>query len=195
MRATLFFTVFLATGLLAGCGNSPKARFYTLSPDRTLVATGSAVQVPVMVGPVTVPDLVDRPQIVTRLAGNEVAIDEFGRWAEPLKGGIAHVIASDLGALLGSQHVSVFDAGEDVGQAWRVRVDVMRFDSIPGDAVTIEALWTVRPPGKLAPVMGRSIAREPVQGRTNDALVAAHERVLGSVSRDISLAIRSHVVP
>jgi len=66
---------------------------------------------------------------------------------------MARVIAADLAELLGSERVSMFDAGSDVVSVWRVRVDVVRFDSMPGTAAIIEALWTVRPPGKSAPVI------------------------------------------
>lgn len=194
-RAIPFYIALLMAGLLAACGSSPKARFYTLGPDTTLATTGSVMQVPLVVNPVTVPDTVDRPQIVTLLASNEVSIDEFGRWAEPLRGGIARAIAGDLSALLGSQNVSVYDSGGDAGRTWRVRVDIMRFDSAPGEAVAIEALWTVKPPGKEAPITGRSMARERVTSRSTDALVAAHDRALAAVSRDICMAIRSRAVP
>lgn len=181
----------LMAGLLGGCGSSPTARFYTLSPDATLTGDGAAVPVHVVINPVTVPELVDRPQIVTRVAGNQVSLDEFARWAEPLKSDIARVIAADVGQLLGSPRVNVFDAGAAVAPAWRVRVDVMRFESVPADSVTIEALWAVRPPGKTAAVTGRSVARERVQGQGYDAIVAAHDRAIAAVSRDIASAIRT----
>lgn len=178
-------------GGLAGCGSSPIARFYTLKPDATLTSASDAVPLHVVVNPVTIPDLVDRPQIVTQGAGNQVSLDEFARWGEPLKGDIARVIAADLGVLLGSQRVSVFDTGPDFSSAWHVRVDVMRFDSMPGDAVTVDAQWTVWPPKQSSPVTGHSLEHEPVQGQGYDAVVAAHDRALAAVSRDIASAIRT----
>lgn len=190
-RNPSLLAVVLMAGLLGGCGSSPTARFYTLKPDATLTGAGDSMPLHVVVNPVTIPDLVDRPQIVTRVAGNQVSLDEFARWAEPLKGDIARVIAADLGALLGSERTSVFDTGSAVPPAWRVRVDVLRFDSMPGDAVTVEAQWTVWPPKKSVPVTGRSLEHEPVQGQGYDALVAAHDRALAAVSRDIASAIRT----
>ncbi len=192
-RIDVIIVAIAAAGLLGGCGSSPKASFYTLAPDATLASTGNTAPVRVVIGPVTVPDLIDRPQIVTRAAGSRVDIDEFARWAEPLKTDIARVIAADLGRLLGSAQVNVFDAGAGAAPAWRVRVDVMRFDSMPGDSVTIDVQWTIRPPGKSDVVMGRSVAYEPVKGPGYDALVTAHDRALVSVSRDIASAIRTNL--
>lgn len=188
IRVQVLPFVVLLAGLLGGCGTSPTARFYTLSPDAAL--SGTAAPVHVVVNPVTVPELVDRPQIVTRIADNQVSFDEFARWAEPLKVNIARVIAADVGQLLGAARVNLFDTGVETATAWRVRVDVMRFESTPGESVTIDALWAVRAPGKEA-ILGRSVVREPVQGQGYDVLTAAHDRALAKVSRDIASAIRA----
>jgi uncharacterized lipoprotein YmbA len=174
-----------AITLLAAC-SSPRSNFYTLSPDTTLESAGAPLSVSVVVGPVTVPDLVDRPQLVTRVSGNEVKLNEFARWGEPLKSGVADVIAADLTRLLGSQRVSVSSQMVAGTEAYRVRVDILQFDSMPG-----EALWTVRVTGRTALLTGRSTIREPVQGADDAALVAAHSRALAAVSRDIAAAIRS----
>ncbi|MDN0077172.1 PqiC family protein [Crenobacter sp. SG2303] len=192
IRLILFVILALFAALLEGCSSSPKASFYTLSPAATLAPSGAAMPLHVVVSPVTVPDLVDRPQIVTRLAGDEVALNEFARWAAPLKSDIARVIAADLAQQLGSDHVSMFDSGSDTASTWRVRVDIVRFDSVPGTAVTVEALWTVRPPGRATPVLGRTVAQEPVKEQGYGALVAGHDRALATVSRDIASAIRTN---
>jgi len=180
--------------LLAAC-SSPSSRFYTLNPDTTpdpAPAAGAAAEpVSIVVGPVTIPDLVDRPQIVTRVSTNEVKLNEFARWADSLKTNIARVIAADLRAQLATDQVTVLGVGANSAPAWRVRVDVTRFESEPAVAVSIDAMWTVQPPGKQAPITGRSAVREPVTGDGFDALVSAHSRALAAVSRDIAATIRS----
>ena len=60
----------------------------------------------------------------------------------------------------------------------------------PADALTIEALWAVRP-SQGAPKNGRSVVREPTSGDGYDVLVSAHSRAPTAVSRDIAEAIRS----
>lgn len=178
-------------GLLGACGSSPTASFYTLTVDTTLTPMSSTMPVHVVVNPVTVPDVVDRPQIVTRMGNNQVVLNEFARWGEPLKADIARTIAGDLATLLASDHVSVFNMGVDAAGTWRVRVDVMRFDATPGEAITIEALWAVFPPGKPLPVAGKSLVRQPIDGHGYDALVSAADRALGAVSRDIAGVIHA----
>jgi uncharacterized lipoprotein YmbA len=71
-----------------------------------------------------------------------------------------------------------------------VRVDIQQFESVPGDAVTVDAHWSVRRFGDDNALTGRSLVREPVTGGDWNALVAAHSRALASVSRDIAKAIQ-----
>lgn len=188
-RSMCSWGALLCVLVLAAC-SSPRANFYTLSPDATLERTGAALPVSVVVGPVTVPELVDRPQLVTRLSDNQVVLNEFSRWGEPLKSGVADAIAGDLARLLGSERVSVSSQTVAGTEACRVRVDIVRFDSMPGDAVAVDALWTVKVAGRDALITGRSTVREKVSGPDDAALIAAHSRALASVSRDIAAAIR-----
>lgn len=183
------FASLVAAALLAAC-SSPRTNFYTLNADPALETTGASISVPVVVGPVTVPELVDRPQLVTRLSGNEVQLNEFSRWGEPLKTGVADVIAADLSRLLGASRVSASSQSVAGTDMFRVRVDIVQFDSMPGDSVAIDAMWTVRVEGHERLITGRSTVREQVQGTDDAALVAAHSRALASVSRDIAAAIR-----
>lgn len=186
----------LLAALVAGC-RSPGTGFYRLSADPSLTATTPrAVSRPVIVGPVTVPDLVDRPQIVTRNTNNEVTLNEYARWGEPIKSSIADAIAGDLTLLLGSDKVAVASRAIFDPQALRVRVDIQQFESVPGDAVVIDAHWAVRRFGDESPAAsGRSLVREPVSGPDWNALAAAHSRALASVSRDIATAIARDATP
>lgn len=188
-RVLVPFVLVLLTWSLGGCGSSPASSFYRLKPDATLTSMGAAAPLYVVVNPVTIPALVDRQQIVVSLADNQVWPNEFQRWAEPLKGNIQRTIAGNLAALLGTEHVSVYEADSGGFPTWRVRVDIMQFDSVPGKAATVDALWTIWPPGKATPIAGHTLAQEPAQAQAYDALVAAHDRALGAVARDIAAAI------
>lgn len=125
-----------------------------------------------------------------RAGANQVNINEFARWAEPLKSQIPHVIAADLAQMLNSPRVSAYPIVGDA-TAYRVRIDVQRFDATLGDAVAVDALWSVSPPGKSSPLTGRTTVREPCSSGDYDALVAAYSRALATVSRDIAARISS----
>jgi uncharacterized lipoprotein YmbA len=192
MRSLLLIAAVLAVSVLGGCASSPQAAFYTLSPERAQAPVDPGVAaLAVSIGPVAVPDLVDRPQLVLRVNATQVRIDEFARWAEPLKSQVGNVIAADLAQLLPGAQVSSYPQWADRATAYQVSVDVQRFDSAPGDAAAVSVLWLVRPPKQGTPVSGRSIVSEPAGAPGYDALVAAHSRALAAVCRDIAAAIRS----
>lgn len=176
----------------AACGRSPGVTFYTLTamtPEATAPTTAPHA---VAVGPVTLPELIDRPQLVIRVAANRVEILETHRWAESLQSEIPRVLAENLARLLRPARVSAYQQNASRDAEYRVLVDIQRFESIPGDGVTIEALWSVRRTAiGAAPKNGRSLVREPVRGMGYDALTAAHSRALAAISNDIAQAMRS----
>ncbi len=145
----------------------------------------------VSVGPVSVPAAVDRPQIVVRLGPNQVAIDEFHRWASSLPDAIARVVAENLAAMLGTPNVTVFSQPTASGARYRVLVDVLRFESAPGEAALLDAVWTVRNTKDGTTRSGRTTVSEPVPDREYASLAAAHSRALGRLSADLAGAIQA----
>jgi uncharacterized protein len=174
----------------AGCGPSATARFYTLTSTAT-AQDGPATSYAVAVGPVSVPGAVDRPQFVVQVTPNSLGLEEFNRWAAPLNEGIARVVAGDLTVLLGTTEVATVPLPPGFVPAYRVTIDVQRFESTPGKGVVVDAVWVVRKSAGGNPRLGRTVASDTVEGGGFDALAAAHSRALAKVSSDIAVAIRA----
>ena len=187
----LIFTAAIAV-FAAGCTSAP-SKFYTL--NSAAVSDGkSQANYAVVVGPVSVPAEVDRPQFTVQVAPNRVEIDEFNRWAEPLNENIARVIAVDLSTLLGTPRVAAVSLA-NFEPAYRVTIDIQKFESEPGRAAQVEAVWVVRKSVGGIIFSGRTDANEPVKGDGYDALAAAHSRALARISSDIAAAIRADAKP
>ncbi len=182
-------SIALAAGVAAACGTSPPTRYYTLASTAT-PERAPAARYAVLVGPVSVPASVDRPEFVVDVAPNRVEVEEFDRWAAPLGESIARTVAGDLSILLGTPDVATAPFA-NFDPAYRVTIDVQRFDSRPGDSVLVEAVWVVRGAGGGSTRSGRTVAREVPQGQGFDALAAAHSRALVKLSSDIAAAIRA----
>jgi len=192
-RTSAWTAVLLAAATLAGCSTPPKTNFYTLIPAASAPARADAKPpYSVAIGPVGVPESLDRPQMVIRTGANQVTIAEFERWAGPLKNEIALAIAGNLRPLLGG--ASVFAYPQGLGADVSVSIDVQRFDSALGEAATVEVLWQVRR-GKGSPRNGRSQVREATSGAGYDALVSAHGKALAAISGEIAAAIRATQTP
>jgi len=174
--------------LTAGCASTPESRFYTLSPTTSGPAAASS-DVSVAVGPVSVPAVVDRPQIVVSLGPNRVWLDEFNRWASPLQDDIARVVAENLVVLLGTPRVSRASQTLSMGSSYRAVVAVEGFESAPGETARLDAVWTVSRLKDGASRTGRTTVREPATEKGYEALAAAHSRAVGRLSRDIADAV------
>jgi uncharacterized lipoprotein YmbA len=187
-RIAQLISIALAAVVAVGCSTAP-SKFYSLSS--TSAADGTPpTAVAVMVGPVTIPASVDQPEFVVQVAANRVQVDEFNRWVAPLGDAIARAVAGDLVVLLGTPEVASNQLANFVPD-YRVTIDVQRFESVPGNAATLEAVWTVRKTVGGEIRSGRTVAREPVQGQSYDALAAAHSQALAQMSTDIATAIRA----
>ena len=68
---------------------------------------------------------------------------------------------------------------------WQVRVDVQRFESLPGREARIESSWSVLPPRNAAPLTCRSTLRESVADAGVPALAAAHRRGVARLADEI----------
>jgi uncharacterized lipoprotein YmbA len=181
----------VAATLPAGCASAPPERLYTLSAAAPARAAGEDVPAEgptVVVAPAAVPDLVDRPQLVTFVDGHRVVILEQQRWAEPLRAGISRVVADGLGRQLGTTRVSTRDEALQRPDC-RVYLDVRRLDVRRGGVVDLDALWTVACADGVTRT-GRSVAREPIRGDTTDAMVVAQGRALQAIARDVGHALR-----
>lgn len=190
------FCAAVALSLVAACSTTPPTRFYALEA----VAVAAAAPAPragqaattVAVRTVALPGAVDRPQFVVRAGDARVNLDEFNRWAGPLRDEIARVVAGNLAAELGSTVVTA-SAALPATSDLVVLLDVQRFDAKTGEGVEIDIVWIVRraldePQGR----SGRSVVREQANGAGYEALVGAYNRALARASRDIAAAVRAY---
>jgi len=186
LAATAFLWSLAAFG--AGCASSP-AHFYTLSPGAAPIKSEVAAStLVIVVGPVSIPAVVDMPQIVVSKGANVVSPDQFNLWASPLRNNIAQVVVANLSALLGTSSVS---AVLTLDADYRVAIDVQVFDSAPGAAATLSAMWSVRRAKDGKTRTGRTTVREASAQAGYEALAAAHSRALSALSQDIADAIRA----
>ncbi|MEW5909525.1 MAG: PqiC family protein [Thermodesulfobacteriota bacterium] len=182
----------LCTGLLllpTGCFRSPStARLYALSPiehSREITKVSSGVTV--LLGPVVIPSIIDRPQLVVRSKENRIQIFEESRWAGSFKEDIIRVLAENLNILMYKEGISVFTDEFIINPAFHLAVTINRFDGSADDRVRLNAAWMIRDSNsKAAPSVNLSSIEEPVRESGIEALVAAESRALSSLSREIA---------
>ncbi|HTR59105.1 MAG TPA: PqiC family protein [Casimicrobiaceae bacterium] len=188
MRRLAAFALACTLAAFAASCSSPPARFYTLSPVASPGATPSKLSV--LVGPVSVPSAIERPQIVVTTGANQVSIDDFNRWDAPVQDNIARVVAENLVTILGTPRVTLFQSSLGAEAEYRVQIEVRNFESAPGKYASLDAVWTVRRIKDAKLETGRSSVREATADGSYEALAAAHSRAVARLSQDIADAIR-----
>lgn len=177
--------------MLAGCiGSAPRENYYTLSAPPSSAPVAGATSPSIYVGPVSVPESVDRTPWVLRTSANQVEISDTHRWAEPLKTAIPRVLAEVLSRELGTQRVLASRQASNLPVDYRVAIEVQRFESSLDQGALIDAVWTIAPGAGGTTRSGRTVAREPAATRDYAGLAAAHSRALERIARDIAAAIK-----
>ena len=196
----MLLACFLAPAL-AGCigGKSPASRFYTLAPQGNVsIPVRSGPDVLLMVGPVSVPDYLDRQQIVTRSGRNEIVIDEFNRWGGSFEGEVTRALVAGISNRLAPGSVEVLPwkpvALFAAARTYLLPISIARFDGVPGEMVVLNARWEVvmKKDGKDEPLrLSEVTITEKIDGPGYDALVAAMQNALDRFGKELADSIAS----
>jgi uncharacterized lipoprotein YmbA len=189
----------LLAALLSGClGKSGPVEYFTLSdasPPPLAKLPGVRPDLGVAIGALEMPRYLDRPELVTRDGTHRLEVWNEHRWAGSLRTDILRVLADDLGTLLGTARIAVFPVEPRFPPDFRVMLELLEFEGVPGEQVTLRARWTV------AGADGRALAVEQVHVSERTAsgawegLVAAQRAALGRVTRQIAERIAALAAP
>lgn len=161
MAFPLKITLVTALLMLTACRSEP-IQFHTLTPAQPSNASRTSAA-DIQIEGLSVPPQVDRPQIVIRQGNSGLAILETEWWGASLSDELRTALIDQLVNSNPQRKVSV-------------RLDVQRFDSIPGQYALIDVKWRLRSLGESdnALVTCRSRLQTP-SGPSIDELVAAQQ--------------------
>jgi uncharacterized lipoprotein YmbA len=176
-------------------GDTAPSRFYVLSAAEGTNSPQSSDGPAILVGPLTLPRYLDRPQIVTRPTPNQLSLAEYDRWGGRLDDNVVRVLAQDLAAQLGTDRVAIFPREQRLPDALQVSVDVSRFEQIGAQSeVELDAQWSLYPPDRREPpVIGTSRIRVAPKGNGVEATVAAMSEALNKLAQEIADAARKRL--
>jgi len=184
----------------AGCVTkpSPPTSFYMLAPlapePTKMSAEAGAHKARIGVETVKVPAYLDRNQIVTNLDDTEFRLADFNHWAEPLSDTLTRVVAENLSRMLSDESADVFPAARPIPFDYTVDIEVLRLDGKMGDQATLVARWALfGPEGRELILVRRSQYREAVGADSYEALVAAYNRLVESLCRDVAEAVKNEM--
>lgn len=193
VRAVILSVVVLF--MLSACSSSSPVRYFSLNPIDAEFRQDPDDAVMLGLGPIRMPEYLNRSQIVTRGTNAEMQVDEFSRWSEPLTTSLMRIVAADVDNLLQGVVVVVFpyEPLVRVQVNYRLVGDVSRFEADHLGRIVLEVQWGVADinGGLVVPVrrnryqVQASIAGDP------GAVVVAMNDALGQFSRDIAAKLEA----
>jgi uncharacterized lipoprotein YmbA len=180
--------VALAVGAaLAGCASRPQEHFYTVS-TADHGSGESAESERITLSPVVIPALIDRPQLVVRTDGHEVAVLESHRWAEPLSADLTRALSGDLRRARPGLYVGQPGAPGSQQAPWILDVAIAELISGPGPGTSLRASWVVRGRSGTCARGGTLVAEVPTRagdGAIPVAYADAMSRLADAIARTI----------
>ena len=178
--------------IMSSCSTGPPTRLYVLTSLARVESVPQAMgrrDVAIGVGPVELPQYVNRLQIVTGDNSPELQSSYSAQWAEPLQDGFTRVLAENLSLLLATDRVVIFPWKSFVPE-YQVVIEVTRFVGQTGGEVSLAALWSILSKnGKDVLVSKKSSFHESTGSSEYAALAAAMSRTIAALSRDIAAAV------
>lgn len=176
--------------LTACCTRTQPVTYYQLSTidaDQTAVDRIAIGDFVIGVGPVLLPELLDRPQIVTRQGSNRLLLSDNHRWVEPLAENIPRVLRENFSVLLDTERFLFYPWSRTTPVDYQIIIDVIRFEGEGYGTAHLEAIWSIKDrEGKVLLSQRRSTYQVATTSPDHDELVSALSETLSLLCREIA---------
>ncbi|SAL86045.1 hypothetical protein AWB68_07891 [Caballeronia choica] len=188
-RATTALTALAVAILLHGCAHSPATHYVTLSSVPARAPLAAAPIAPVQLTALHIPAELDRPEVVTEPAPNQLAIAEDERWGAPLAQVMRLALVRDLMTRLPDGTFVPPDLPAPAGTRALV-VTVIDVESRETEGITLHAAWTLvaRHPDHVV-LIEHAALQAPIAGTDSAAQAAALSEILGELADRMAASI------
>jgi uncharacterized protein len=182
-------------GLIGGC-RSPSPRLHTLSaltPEPSMIYAENAMTL-VAVGPVTLADYLDHPELTVRTGPNEISRSDLDRWAITLGREVDRAATANLAALLDSDTIKVMPWMEAASPDFRIQIYIHRFEREPDGRIALHGDWTLFGPGRTGITStGTANLTTPAPSPAGAEIAAAMSTALAEMCRQIAQAVEKEM--
>jgi len=194
----LYYLGIVLTGLLVlgGCisvSSSPNSRFYMLQPiDKEQVPNTFSIPKDIIigVGPVKIPDYLDRPQMVTRNKNNTLSFAQFDRWGESMDFALERLVNKNLSLMLPGVPLEMFPWNLILTVKYQVIMDVVQLESRLDQDLNLVVQWSIIDlEEKKMVFIKRSEFRQPVTPHNYAGYAQALSAASASLSTEIAQAL------
>ena len=179
--------------LLIACSSTPSSNHYLLTSRIAGVPGGSSPALGV--GPVTIPEYLNRDAMVYRQTDNQLRVNASERWAEPLQDGIVRVLGLNLATRLDTDSVQSFPFHSQRRPDWGVKLRVMRLDTDDRQAYLVSEWLIYRPDSGDAVQRRLSSLQQPLdsQRAVPEQIAEVYSDLFWELSEEIATALEAHI--
>ncbi|MDH3454674.1 MAG: PqiC family protein [Desulfuromonadales bacterium] len=192
-KALRLFLMLIFVALLAGCVRTPPVSYYQLSSrsDAVDVAgpAASGQGFAVGLGPVQLPEYLERIQLVSRTSANQLQIMGDQRWAEPLATAMPRVLGEDLALLLGNARILRHPWVRSQPVDRQVLVEILQFEGGPERAALLTARWSLLDGAGKPLLAGQRSSFQVDAASGTEGLVAALSEALWRLAGEIAVRL------
>jgi uncharacterized protein len=193
-RSVFSFGIVVLTLLLNGCMRDSKpVQFYMLSANSGNTA---AVRFPastqgtvIGLGPIRIPEYLNRPQMIVAITENQYRLFEDHRWAERLDQNISLALFKALPRQLGTDRIVRYPWSQRQVVDYQVGIDILEFNVNASGQSRLVAQWFIKHKDKSA-IDTRSIYQFPASTTDPEVMVKAQSQCLTKLGQEISEALR-----
>jgi uncharacterized lipoprotein YmbA len=180
-----------ATGtliLLSACASHPD-HFYVLSTQPAGAGETRTSPVALAALKVTLPSVVDRPEMVLNTSANDVIVQEHERWAASLSDLVTQTLARDLERRRSDLLVADPSVTHSSGSVLKINVDVVQLTVHKGRQASIEAHWRILDPRTDKESVGSDVLTAPLGQNDYAAVAQALSQCLGQLADRLVAAL------
>ena len=180
----------VCVSLLTACSSSKNTtRFYALTP----VAEKAKIALPALslgVGPIKIPRLLRRPQLVVRKNATEIVLVEGHQWGGSLREDILATLSRNLAIFIDSDAVKTYPWKHDNQPDYQIRLKIDRFDGTLGQELQLKVHWSLLQRNKRLSSHYETITL-PIKGMDYNTYVATQSQAIEQLAHAIYTRIYS----
>jgi uncharacterized lipoprotein YmbA len=196
-RFVWFWFVLMLPILLGGCmhTDSKPVQFYRLTADSgiatepSVTANGKASGAMIGLGPIHIPEYLNRPQMVIAVTTNQYRLSEDHRWAERLDQNISLALFKVLPDLLGTERIVRYPWPQRQEIDYQIGIDILEFNIDESGQSRLTAQWFIKMKDQTT-INKRSFYQFPASTADYGVMVKAQSQSLSKLGREIAETLR-----
>lgn len=148
------------------------------APTRSNLAIG--------VGPIDFPGYLQRTQVVTRTAPNQIELSPTDRWGEPLDKNFKRVLSENLAQLLNTYRIEEYPWNHETKVDYQIAIQVLDFETTSEGQSLLRARWFIKDPRNGRDLYATETTANTPVGPGDTGVSAALSSDLASLSKAIA---------